>query len=78
MTILGEWQSSGSYKTRVDAINNGTIPGGYSLNYGTTVQGDDATNVLTGAASTKGLDWFLAGSDDTLVNRASGEIVNNV
>jgi hypothetical protein len=78
MAIFAEWQSAASYNTRFAAINNGTIPGGYELNYGTTVHDDGAANVLTGAASTLALDWFFAGSQDLLFDRVSGEHVNNV
>ncbi len=77
MAILEEWQSADSYNTRFAEINAGTIPGGYSLNYGTTVQNDGSVNVLTGAAWAEALDWFFAGARDTLVNQVSGEHVNN-
>jgi hypothetical protein len=74
--ILAEWQSSASYSARFSAIDDG-LPGGYSLHYGTTVQGDSSANVLTGAAYAAAIDWFFAGPDDTLVNQVPGEYVNN-
>jgi len=77
MAILAEWQSADSYNTRFTDINTGTIPGGYSLNYGTTVNDDGAANVLTGAASGLALDWFFAGTLDTTINLVPGEHLNN-
>jgi hypothetical protein len=77
MAILAEWQSGDSYSARFAAINNGTIPGGYSLNYGTTVQNNGSANVLSGAASALALDWFFAGPQDTLINQVAGEHVYN-
>jgi len=77
MAILAEWQSADSYNTRFTEINTGTIPGGYSLNFGTTVNDDGAANVLTGAASGLALDWFFAGTLDTTINLVPGEHLNN-
>jgi hypothetical protein len=77
MGILAEWQSSASYANRVNAIDNGTIAGGYRLNYGTTVQSDSTANVLSGTKSATARDWFFAGSEDQIVNKESSEDVNN-
>jgi hypothetical protein len=77
MAILAEWQSADSYNTRFSEINSGAIPGGYSPNYGLTVRDDTAANLLTGAASAAALDWYFAGSPDTLVNQVQGEHLNN-
>jgi hypothetical protein len=74
--ILAEWQSTDSYGTRFTKIDDGTIPGGYSLNYDTTVQGDGDA-VLTGAAYAAGLDWFFQGAHDKLVHFVTGEHLNN-
>jgi len=77
MAILTEWQSTDSYSTRFTSIDNGTIPGGYELRFGTTVLDDGATNTLKGAAGTLALDWFFAGASDTKINYVSGEHLNN-
>jgi hypothetical protein len=77
MAILAEWQSADSYNTRFTAINTGTIPGGYELNYGSTVFDDGAANILNGAASGLALDWFFVGNQDQLINLVAGEHVNN-
>jgi hypothetical protein len=78
MAILAEWQSADSYNTRFTDISTGTGPGGYELNYGTTVQSNVAVNVLTGAASALALDWFFADANDTTFNYVAGEHLNNM
>jgi hypothetical protein len=77
MALLAEWQSGDSYSTRFTDINTGVVPGGYSLNFGTTVKEDSAANVVSGAASGLALDWFFAGSHDKLIGFVSGEHENN-
>ena len=77
IALLAEWQSADSYSTRFTAINTGNIPGGYLLNYGTTVNDDGAANVLTGAASALALDWYFAGNQDQLFGQVFGEHINN-
>jgi hypothetical protein len=75
MAILAEWQSSDPYSTRFTDINTGAIPGGYKLNWGTTVHDDGVTNVLTGSAP--GFDWFFASNQNTLINFQTGDHRNN-
>jgi hypothetical protein len=75
MAILSEWQSPAAYTSRVQEINQGFSANDYSLNFGTTVQGDSATIQLVGDPSTK-LDWFFKGPDDKLENQVTGETVS--
>jgi hypothetical protein len=77
MAIMAEWQSADSYNPRFTKINQGMIPGGYNLHYGTTVIDDGAVNALTGAASPLSLDWFFAGANDQLVQYVATEHKNN-
>jgi Ca2+-binding RTX toxin-like protein len=79
MAIFAEWQSADSYAARFGKINTG-LPGGYKLNYGTTVMDDGQPDTLTGATSgsaTPPVDWFFAGPQDRLVNFERGEHRNN-
>ena len=79
MAIFAEWQSADSYAVRFSKINTG-LPGGYKLNYGTTVLDDGQADTLTGATSgpaTPPADWFFAGPQDRLVNFERGEHRNN-
>jgi hypothetical protein len=81
MAIFAEWQSADSYATRFSKINTSSgIPGGYKLNFGTTVKDDGSANTLTGAtsgSSTPPVDWFFADALDTLVNFETAEHKNN-
>ncbi|HZU37018.1 MAG TPA: hypothetical protein VFA18_13950, partial [Gemmataceae bacterium] len=80
MAILAEWQSADSYATRFHDINTGTgggLNGKAKLNFGTTVLDDGVADTLTAAASTQALDWFFQGAGDSLLNKETGEHVNN-
>jgi hypothetical protein len=68
------------YTTRFQDFNTGTgggLSGTNTLNFGTTVQDNGASNTLTGAASAPALDWFFGGMKDTLINYVPGEHRNN-
>jgi hypothetical protein len=73
MAILAEWQSPNPYNTRVSNLRAGTYP----LVLGTTVLDDGGTDSLTGGSFIPGaLDWFFAGTHDTIHNYESGEQIN--
>jgi hypothetical protein len=73
--IMAEWTRTDlSFEQRVaDLISNApparALNGAYHLNK-KTVFDDDVANVLTGGG---GLDWFFAGSDDSILNRKPGD-----
>ncbi len=71
--ILDEWSSGNDYNTRVDNIRNGTGVNGPFVLDDTTVLDDAVRDTLTGSA---GLDWFWIGTNDSIKDKASGEIVN--
>jgi hypothetical protein len=80
MSILAEWQSADSYATRFHDINTGTgggLNGTASLNFGTTVLDDHASDSVTAAASAQALDWFFRGVGDGLHRFQRGEHLNN-
>ena len=73
--ILAEWQSADTYANRINFIKNGGgLNGGYTLNSGTTVVDNLATNVLTGAAG--GKNWYFKGAKTKISNLQPGEQVN--
>ena len=73
MAIVQEWSSSHSYSTRVNNIRNGGgNNGGFTLNSGSVL--DDFTpDNLWGNG---GQDWFLAGVNDKIRDKAANELVN--
>jgi Ca2+-binding RTX toxin-like protein len=71
--ILDEWTSGNYYDDRVSNIRNGTGANGAFVFDDTTVFDDGARDTLYGAG---GRDWFWAGSNDKLKDRARNEIVN--
>jgi hypothetical protein len=71
--ILGEWQSSDSYTTRIAQIRAGVGTMLAKFVWGTTVHDDGGTNTLTGGA---GMDWFFQGAHDTITDQQSGEQIN--
>jgi hypothetical protein len=80
MSILAEWQSADSYAVRFHDINTGTgggLNGAAKLNFTKTVKDDGSADTVTAAASAQALDWFFQGLGDTLVNKETGEHVNN-
>jgi hypothetical protein len=78
MAILAEWQSSDSFNTRFSRINKGQIPGGYKLNYGTTVSGGNSTLIdPSNNPNLPAVDWFFAGPTDKTVGLKSLDHLNN-
>jgi hypothetical protein len=81
MAIFAEWQSStDNFDTRFSKIDKGQIPGGYILNYGTTVFGINSTSALIDPSnnpSVPAVDWFFAGPTDNIVGFKSGDHRNN-
>jgi hypothetical protein len=72
--ILAEWQSAGSYSTRIKHIMKGVGPAGsIRLVWKGTVHDDGSANKLTGGA---GRNWFFKGAKDKLLNKKPGERVN--
>jgi len=71
--ILDEWTSGDSYEDRVDFIRNGGGANGASVFDDTTVLDDGLVDILTGAG---GRDWFWAGANDKIKDRAGNEFVN--
>jgi hypothetical protein len=78
MSILAEWQSGKSYVLRVlDLKFGGGLNGANTLVLGKTVIDDGGSDSLTGGFHIPGaLDWFFAGSHDTIHNYESGEQIN--
>jgi hypothetical protein len=76
-SILTEWQSSDSYKTRITKIKAG-VAGGYRFVWGTTVHDNSTSNAnkLTGADEPGAHNWFFANLSHTTTNRSSGEQLN--
>jgi Ca2+-binding RTX toxin-like protein len=71
--ILDEWTSGASYEDRVAFIRNGGGSNGASVFDDTTVLDDGLVDILTGAG---GRDWFWAGANDKIKDRAGNELVN--
>jgi acrosin len=69
MELLAHWQSADSYAARVSVLRNTWRP----LVLGSTVFDDGAADRLTGGG---GMDWFFAGSGDTIADYQGGEFVN--
>ncbi len=73
-SILAEWQSAQSYKTRVtDILNGGGLNGTNRLVWKVTVHDDLSANKLTGGA---GQNWLFKGVHDKLFNMKRGQRVN--
>jgi uncharacterized protein (TIGR03118 family) len=70
MQILAEWTSTDSYTSRIALLRSGIVVPKLDP---TTVLDDGVHDSLGGGL---GLDWFFAGSNDELRNRAPGEEVN--
>jgi Ca2+-binding RTX toxin-like protein len=71
--ILDEWTSADSYEDRVDFIRNGGGANGAFVLDDTTVLDDGLADILVGDG---GRDWFWAGSNDKIKDRAANELVN--
>src|SRR5207302_7584118 len=71
--ILDEWASGNSYSTRVSNIRNGGGANGAFVFDDTTVFDDGVIDTLIGGG---GQDWFWAGANDRIKDRAKNEIVN--
>jgi Ca2+-binding RTX toxin-like protein len=71
--ILDEWTSGNSYEDRVFNIRNGGGDNGGFVFDDLTVLDDGLTDTLIGDG---GRDWFLAGANDKVKDRAGNEFLN--
>jgi Ca2+-binding RTX toxin-like protein len=80
-SLMHEWsRPDANYNTRVGQLR-GTIAGSLSAyplvppaNPGATIIDDAISDILTGSST--GMNWFIAGPTDFVLNRKPGEIVN--
>jgi Ca2+-binding RTX toxin-like protein len=68
--ILAEWASGIMYETRVGNLRDGSGVPAIDAEH---LVGDDSADTLTGGP---GQDWFVAGGEDTLKDRAANELAD--
>jgi hypothetical protein len=76
--ILTYWNSN-SHSAAFTALQSSTgLPGtGERLVWGSTVTGDSRADVLNGTTNASAIDWFFAGSEDTITNGRHGTDYRN-